>query len=98
MHDDGGRFGVIEDVADLLADQTEVERHGDQPRFGCGGVNLRPFDRVVSQDRHAIAFGETKPEKSVREPAGARVPLVERHAALEIAGANPLRREARVRR
>ena len=47
LDDDGGGLGVIHNVADFLADQAEVERHRDQPRFGRSRINLDPFDGVV---------------------------------------------------
>ena len=97
LNNDGGRLSVVDNVADLLADQTKVKRHHDQTCFRCCGINLGPLDRVVSQDRHPIALGQAKSEESVGEPAGARVPLAKCHAAFEIARANPIRRKSCVR-
>ena len=98
LDDDGGGLGVIYNVADLLADEAEVQWHRDQPGFGGSGINLDPFDRIVSQDCNAVAFGQSQSEKSVGKLAGARVPLVKCHAAFEVARARPLRKKARVRR
>ena len=98
LHDDGGRHRVVDHVADLLADQAEVDRHHHQTGFRRCDVDLRPFDRVIGEHRHTIALDEAKAQESIGEPAGPRVPLMKRHAALEVARPDFLCGHARVSR
>jgi hypothetical protein len=79
------------------AERAEIDRHRDQPGLGGGRIDLQPLDAVVGEQRHPVALREPQPEQRVREPARPRVPLRERHGAVEIAGAGLVREDAGVK-
>ena len=96
LNDDRGGFGVLDDVADLRPDQPEVDRHRDQAGFGQRRVDFQPFEAVVGKDRDPVALVEPDPDQGVGKPAGAIVPLTERHRSRQIAPARLIRKQPRV--
>ena len=90
LHDDRRRAGIFENEGDFLADQTEVERDDDEAGLGTGGEYLEPLDAIVGEHGDPVAPPKPQTGEPVGEPAGALVPLRERHLPLEVARADPV--------
>jgi hypothetical protein len=96
LQDEGRHLGILQDVAHLLPDQPEVDRHRDEAGLRHRGVDLQPLDAIVGQHRHPLALAQAEAQERVGEPAGAGVPLPERHRAFEVARADPVGLQARL--
>ncbi len=96
LDDEGAGATIGRDIDDLAPDQAEVDRHGDQPGFGGGGIDLQPLDAVVGEDRDPVALLEPETPQRVGQPARARIPRAKGHPALEIGRADPLGIKPRV--
>ncbi len=71
LDDERPRLAVLHDVGNFRADQTKIDRHGDQPGHRGRGVDLKPLDAVVGQHADAVAFGKADADQRIGQPAGA---------------------------
>jgi hypothetical protein len=85
-------------ASQFSTEKTEIDGNGHQARLRGRGVDLRPLQAVEGEDGHPVAFSQAEPEKRIGEPAGARVPLEERHGSFQVANADLFRKEPGVRR
>ncbi len=97
LHDERARLAVADDVRRLGAGEAEVDRHRHQAGARQRDVDLEPLQRVVGQQRDAIALDEAQAQQRVGQRTGAFVPRDVAQRALRVARADLVRLHARVR-
>jgi hypothetical protein len=73
VEEHGSVFGVIDDVDDLVVEQSRIDRVADRAHARDGVVEFEMAVTVPGEGRDAIAYGDPEPRQRVGEPPRARM-------------------------
>ena len=85
LDDERAGLTIFHDVANLRAQQPEIDRDGDETHQCRCGVDLEPLDAVEGKDADPIALGEAETRQRIGETARTLIPSPESHRPFKIA-------------